>query len=140
MSQIWVSVPVKCSLHPPGALDVTFISQIKNLKPSKDKDGLKVILQMLAKDLEIFQNTLSWCPRNSQPGVFARFPESLCGISHGPCSQGVNSHVGEVHGQGHLSGRCYHMGKPGMGRRMWKRHLFQSWGAEISSLKKLDLS
>ena len=41
----------------PKAFNITFISQIKNLKPRKDNDVQKANFQILAKDLEIFQNT-----------------------------------------------------------------------------------
>lgn len=49
--------PVESSLCQPKAFDISFISQIKNLKPRKDNDVQKANLQILAKDLEIFQNT-----------------------------------------------------------------------------------
>ena len=49
--------PVESSLCQPKAFNITFISQIKNLKPRKDNDVQKASLQILAKDLEIFQNT-----------------------------------------------------------------------------------
>jgi len=49
--------PVESSLCQPKAFNITFISQIKNLKPRKDNDVQKANFQILAKDLEIFQNT-----------------------------------------------------------------------------------
>lgn len=49
---------VKRSLCQLRALDITFISQTKNPKPRKDNDMVKANLQTLAKDLEMFQNTL----------------------------------------------------------------------------------
>ena len=52
---------VKRSLCQLRALDITFISQTKNPKRRKDNDMLKANLQILAKDLEIFQNTLCLC-------------------------------------------------------------------------------
>ena len=47
--------------------------------------------------------------------------------------------MGEVHRQGHPSGRCHHTGEPWTGRRMWERHLVQP-GEIKSRIFELELS